>query len=139
FLAFTWRETDGFGPHNRASSSASTMGAYAFDLGPGYRAKVSVAAYAARASLPGFVRTDDFEAGRIGFYDSYADARGQSALASRAHVSFEIEHSGVPGEERTALAIWAAATGLRSRENFTGSVLPSPTDPSLHPGDLFET
>jgi iron complex outermembrane receptor protein len=138
FLAFAWRETDGFGPHNRASSSGSTMGAYAFDFAGGYRAKLSVAAYGARAALPGFVRRDDFDAGRIGFYDSYAGARGQSALASRAHVSFEVERSG-EGGERAAFAIWGAVTGLRSRENFTGSVLPSPADPALHPGDLFET
>jgi hypothetical protein len=139
FAAFAWRETDGFGPGNRASSSGSTIGGYAVDLPGNYRMKLSASAYAARTAIPGVLRRDDFDAGRLGFDDSYPSATGQSALATRAHVGVELERAGEEGA-RTAFSTWAAVTSLRLRQNFTGASQPLPSNPSMTgPGDLFES
>ena len=139
FLAFAWRDTDGFGPHNRASSSGSMMAAYAFELAGGYRMKLTAAAYGARTKLPGFLRREDFDQGRIGFDDSYATATGQSALASRGEIGVEVERLGDEGA-RTMFAAWAALTGLQLRQNLTGSWQRLAVDPTATgPGDLFES
>jgi len=138
FVAFALRGTDGFGAR-RGSASASSMAQYAIDFGDGYRARLSAAAYEARTSLPGVVRRDDVDAGRIGLYDSYAGAEGQSALASRMHVGVDVEGLR-PDGGRVSLGAWVAATSLRMRQNFTGALEASRIDPELAGlGDLFES
>src|SRR5579859_5077315 len=83
FAAFSLRQTDGFG-QSRASRSASGMAQYGVDLGAHDRLLLVATAYGARASLPGVVRQDDVDAGRIDYDGSYPYfAENQGVQSSR--------------------------------------------------------
>jgi len=102
---------------------------------------MSVAAYGARAALPGVLRRDDVDAQTIGFFDSYpsATAGGQSVVGSRGQVGLELERVDDEGR-RVTFATWASVTSLRLRQNFTGSLESSQTNPAwFGRGDLLET
>ena len=139
--AVSVRQTDGFGPGNRASASASTMMQRAWEVARGYRARVSGAAYGVGASLSGVVRADDVDAGKVGYYDTYASpfAAGQSVLSSRGQLGVELEQE-TEGGGAWRLGAWTAVTKLRLRENFTGSTQASDADPSQSGrGDLLQS
>jgi TonB family protein len=142
FAAFALRSTNGFG-QNRAAQSASTNVQYALDLGSRDRLRLVLTAHGARALLPGVVRQDDVDAGRIGYYDSYPTgsgffAGGQSVQSARVILGAELDHVD-PGGARLAVAPWVMWTDYRARQNFTGALETSQIDPSLSgEGDLFE-
>ena len=142
FAAFSLRSTNGFG-ENRASQSASVNAQYAVDLGPRDRLKVVATAYGARALLPGVVRLDDADAGRVGYYDSYPSgpgffAGGQSVQSARVVLGADFDHV-APGGARFEFAPWFMWTDYRGRQNYTGALESSQIDPALSgEGDLFE-
>ena len=70
FAAFSLRETQGFG-QDRASKSASVNAQYGVDLGENDHLRLLATAYATSGALPGVVRQDDVNAGRIGYYGAY--------------------------------------------------------------------
>jgi iron complex outermembrane recepter protein len=142
FAAFSLRSTNGFG-ENRASQSASVNAQYAVDLGPRDRLKVVATAYGTRALLPGVVRLDDVDAGRIGYYDSYPSgpgffAGGQSVQSARVILGADFDHV-APSGARFEFAPWFMWTDYRGRQNYTGALESSQIDPALSgEGDLFE-
>lgn len=138
FAAVSLRRTDGFG-QNRGGMSGSVMAQYAFHIGR-YNALLHAAAYGARAGLAGVLRQDDVDAGRVGFYDSYADpsANAQGAFATRAQAAMTLERREANGRQ-TEFGLWALATGFRQRANFTGYTQRSITHPEwVGRGDLIE-
>jgi hypothetical protein len=140
FAAFSVRQTDGFG-QSRASKSASGMAQYGVDLGPRDHLRVLATAYGARSALAGVVRQDDVDAGRIGYYGTYASpyAQNQSVESSRVVVGADFDHSSATGT-RFEIAPWFMWTDFRARQNYTGNLETSQTDPHVYGlGDLFET
>ncbi|MBZ5711553.1 TonB-dependent receptor domain-containing protein [Nannocystis pusilla] len=138
FAAATVRRTRGFGM-NRGGLSGMAMGQFAFAAG-GWRGKVHVAAYAARAGLAGVLRRDDVAAGVVGFHDSYGDpsANSQSASAARGHLALDLERRGERGAV-TRMAVWTALVDFHSRENFTGYTQRGVVMPEwVGRGDLIE-
>lgn len=139
FGAVSIRKTDGFG-QNRGSLAGGGIGQFAFDLPGGFHGLAHVSAYGARANLAGVLREDDVQAGRVGFYDTYANpsATAQSALSSRAQAGINLERATATGA-RTGLAIWLALNNFRSRTNFTGFMQRSRMHPDwVGRGDLIE-
>ena len=139
FGAFALRTTSGFG-EDRASQSGSTMAQYGFDIGPRDHLRMLATAYAARQSLPGVVRLDDVNAGRIGFYDAYPQlAQNQGVQSSRLIVGADFDHV-APGGARFEFAPWIMWTDFRARQNYTGDIQSSQIQPAIGGlGDLFET
>jgi iron complex outermembrane recepter protein len=139
FLAFAARKTDGFG-ENRASQSATAMGQYGFDLGLRDHLRLLATAYGARATLPGVVREDDVDAGRIGYYDSYPFySGGQGVQSGRVVLGADFDHV-APSGARFEFAPWFMWTDFRARQNFAGNLESSQIDPMMAGlGDLFET
>ncbi len=139
FAAFALRKTDGFG-ENRAGESGAINTQYAVDLGTRARLRLLGAAYGARSSLPGVVRQDDLDAGRIGYYDSYPSlAEGQGVQSSRIVVGADFDDVS-PDGGRFEIAPWVMSTTFRARQNYTGALERSSVDPAAAGlGDLFET
>jgi TonB family protein len=140
FAAFAVRQTDGFG-ENRASQSASMNAQYSFDAGLRDHVRLLATAYGARETLPGVVRQDDVDAGRIGLYDSYPFfTQGQGVQAARVILGADFDHV-APTGARFEFAPWAMFTNFRERQNYTGNIFSSQLDPELAGGmgDLWET
>ncbi len=139
FAAFAFRKTDGFG-ENRASESATVNAQYGVDVGVRDHVRLLAAAYGARATLPGVVREDDVDAGRIGLYDSYPYyTAGQGVQSSRVIVGADFDHV-TPAGARFELAPFIMWTDFRARQNFSGNIYSSQIDPNFAGlGDLWET
>jgi len=138
FVAISARHTDGFG-ERRESDSASVNAQYGFDVSDSDHLRLTTTAYAARAQLPGVVRQDDVDAGRIGFYDSYANfGQNQSVQSARVIFGADFDHETKSGG-RFELEPWFMWTDLDSRQNYTGDLESSQSNPSLFGlGDLFQ-
>jgi TonB family protein len=152
FVAFSLRQTDGFG-QDRASKSASVNAQYGTDLTPNDHLRILSTAYAASAALPGVVRQDDVNAGRVGYYgvypyyNSYYPANCSSAScaqpaqgvqAARVILGAEIDHV-TPGGGRLEIAPWGMWTNFLSRQNYTGNLNSSNLQPALASlGDLWQ-
>ncbi|HEY6461277.1 MAG TPA: TonB-dependent receptor, partial [Polyangiaceae bacterium] len=152
FAAFSLRETHGFG-QDRASKSASVNGQYGVDLTDSDHVRVLATAYASSASLPGVVRQDDVDAGRIGYYDAYpyynsyfplnctsssCAQPAQGVDSARVVVSAELDHSTSTGS-RFVVAPWVMWTNFLSRQNYTGNLSSSNLQPELASlGDLWQ-
>jgi TonB family protein len=140
FAAASFKTSDGFGDGTRGSISGGFSGQYRFELQSDFSALLHASAYGARAGLAGVVRTDDIEAGNVGFYDAYRDptARSQSAAASRAQGSLTIQRVSDDGSYVTG-SVWMARSDFRSRLNFTGFTQRSRVNPAwAGRGDLIE-
>lgn len=152
FAAFAVRETQGFG-QDRASKSASVNLQYGVDLNDGDHLRLLATAYAANAALPGVVRLDDVNAGRIGYYDAYpyfnsfypencsspSCARpAQGVDSARVIVAAELTHS-TSGGLHVEVAPWLMWTDFLSRQNYTGDLYSSNLQPQLPSlGDLWQ-
>jgi hypothetical protein len=138
FAAFSLRRTGGFGV-DRDGESGAVMAQYALDVGPRDRIRLLAAGHGARASLPGVVRQDDVDAGRIPLDGEYPYfARNQGVRTSRVLAGFELDHAARDGGH-FVLAPWIMGTTFRARRNFTGDLETSRVDPTLSgAGDLFE-
>jgi len=152
FAAFSLRETRGFG-QDRASQSASVNAQYGVDLGLRDHLRVLATAYAARAALPGVVRQDDVNAGRIGYYGAYptfnayfpagcsaasCSQPAQGVASTRILVGAELEHRSEGGAS-FEIAPWFMWTSFLSRQNYTGDLDSSNLQPQLPSlGDLWQ-
>ncbi len=128
-------QTDGFG-QNRDARRASAMTQYEGHSGP-HTYRLAATAYSASAHTAGVLREDDYEAGRVGFFDTYDPRQGEDA--SRYSLSGQLEsHFGHVVLQNQVFGI---VRPLRLRENFTGFLL-DPQEPSQQPhgqrGDLIE-
>lgn len=138
FVAFSLRSTQGFGA-DRASKSASLNAQYGADLGENDHLRVLTTAYAATETLPGVVREDDVDAGRIGYYDSYPYfSSAQGAQAERLIAGAQLDHA-VAGGAHFEIAPWVMWTSFTSRQNYTGDILSSNLQPQIGSlGDLWQ-
>jgi iron complex outermembrane receptor protein len=152
FAAFSLRETQGFG-QDRASKSASVNAQYGVDLSDRDHLRLLATAYASSAALPGVVRQDDVNAGRIGYYDAYPNfnsyfpfdcsspscaSPAQGVQAARVIVGAEIDHETGAGA-RFEIAPWLMWTNFLSRTNYTGDLNSSNLQPQLASlGDLWQ-
>ena len=139
FVAVSLRDSAGFG-ERRASRSAAMNAQYGFDWGARDHVRVLAIARGARASLPGVVRQDDVDAGRIGFYDSYANyAKNQSVSTTTLLLGAELRHQD-PSGALFSVAPWLMWSDFLARQNYTGTLQSSRMDPSKFAlGDLFQT
>lgn len=139
FAAFSARHTDGFGV-NRASLSTSANVQYGIDLGPSDHLRLLGTAYASRAELPGVVRQDDIDAGRIardGTYPYFAQSQGVNS--GRVVLAVDFDHI-TEGGAHFELAPYFTWTDLRARQNFDGALESSQQDPTRAGlGDLWQT
>jgi len=140
FAAFAVRKSDGFG-QNRASESATVNAQYGFDVATRQHLRFLATAYGVRATLPGVVRQDDLDAGRIGLYDSYPNyTSGQGVQTSRVILGADFDDV-APSGARFELAPWVMWTDFRARQNLTGNIYSSLLNPELAggQGDLWES
>ncbi len=152
FAAFSLRNSQGFG-EDRQSKSASVNAQYGVDVTDSDHLRVLATAYAASEALPGVVRQDDVDAGRIGYYDAYpnfnsffpnncADAScsqpAQGVDSARVILGAELEHASASGA-RFEIAPWVMWTNFLSRQNYTGDVDSSNLQPTVASlGDLWQ-
>jgi hypothetical protein len=139
FVALSLRDTDGFG-QNRAARAGTLNAQYGVDLSSQDHLRVLLIGRGASANLAGVVREDDVAAGRIGFYDSYPYyAEHQSVRANSLILGSELRHLSATGAV-FRVAPWLMWTDFRARQNYTGTLQSSRSDPSKFGlGDLFET
>ncbi len=152
FAAFALRETQGFGV-DRASKSASLNAQYGVDLGPSDHLRILATAYAATGALPGVVRLDDVNAGRINYYGAYpfynsyfpegcssssCSQPAQGVSSTRVIVGAELDHTTGDGG-KLEIAPWVMWTDFLSRQNYTGNLYSSNLQPKLASlGDLWQ-
>jgi iron complex outermembrane receptor protein len=152
FAAFALRETHGFG-QDRASKSASVNLQHGIDLSDSDHLRLLATAYASSAALPGVVRQDDVDAGRIAYYGAYpyfnsyfptnctspsCAQPAQGVQAARVIVSGELDHA-TTGGGHFAVAPWVMWTNFLSRQNYTGDLNSSNLQPQLASlGDLWQ-
>ena len=138
FGAFQFQRSDGFG-ENRNSITGSGIVQYGFGDGA-WRHRLIAIGHGARARLAGVLRRDDYESGRVGFYESYPDdtAQQQSALSGRALIGFESVHRGADGHN-ASLGAFLSYDNFRLQENFTGYIQQSDVNTDWYGrGDLIE-
>ncbi|MEX1367982.1 MAG: TonB-dependent receptor [Nannocystaceae bacterium] len=115
FVAVSAFADQGYG-ENRQAQGISTLAKTRLWQGRGAYVDALGGLYAARFGLPGTLRLDDYNAGRVGFYDAYLqDTGGES---SRALVALR---SGLTrGRGSLSVTAHAQARRLMLDENFTG-------------------
>lgn len=108
---------DGFGPA-RHFGKASALAQGSLELGSGSRVRTLLGSFVARHDTPGVLREDDFQAGRVDFFDTYTHRQGGSTSRHQALVELELPR----GEDgsRTTLTAFGIRSTLRLRNNFTG-------------------
>lgn len=118
--------TDGFG-ENRDAQRAAAMGQYEGRLGDSGTYRVTAQAYATHFHSAGLIRQDDYQAGRIGFYDSY-DVTGSAREAvpeggdsSRYSIAADLDTRA--GDTTFTQQVFLVKRDMRLLENFTGFLL----------------
>jgi hypothetical protein len=136
--------TDGFG-QNRAAQRASAMGQYEGHFGQHGSYRVFAQGYSTHFHTAGVIREDDYQAGRIGFYDSYnvsPFARQQVPEGGdSARYSIGADFETRAGDALLSQQIFIVKRSMRLVENFTGFLLDVQTPlQSLHPqrGDALD-
>jgi iron complex outermembrane receptor protein len=130
-------KTDGYG-QNRDAKRATAMGQYAGQLGKSGSYRIAASAYETSYHSAGVLREDDYDTGRVRFFDTYDPAQGGDS--SRYSLSFDLQtaSAGDIAFRQTAFLVYRE---MRLRENFTGFLL-DPQEPtqSLHGqrGDLID-
>jgi hypothetical protein len=128
-------KTDGYG-QNRDAQRGSAVAQYEGRLGQGtYRLTGQV--YTSSFHTAGVLREDDYDSGRVGFYDTY-DA-GQGGDSSRASIAADLETTG--GDTTLAQQVFLIDRSMRLREDFTGYLLDVQTplqQPHPQRGDLID-
>ncbi|HVR61807.1 MAG TPA: TonB family protein [Polyangia bacterium] len=126
FGAAAISRTDGFG-QNRDAQDASAMGQYEGRLGAAGTYRLTAQAYATHFHSAGVIREDDYQAGRIGFYDSsdlssFARQRiPEGGDASRTSIAADLETHA--GDTTFAQQVFVIKRDMRLLENFTGFLL----------------
>ncbi len=119
-------KTNGFG-QNRDAQRATAMGQYEGKVGAAGSYRLLATAYATHFHSAGVIREDDYEAGKIGFYDSYDRSQFASEKvpeggdATRYSLSGDIESRA--GSTLFTQQVFATYRTLRLLENFTGFLL----------------
>jgi TonB family protein len=128
--------SDGFG-QNRSSKRGSAIAQYEGSFGDRGLYRITATGYSASYHSAGLLREDDYQAGRVGFYDTYDPNQGGDA--SRYSVAATLQtHTGSIALEQQ---IYLIANSMRLRENFTGFLL-DVQEPIQNPhpqrGDLLD-
>jgi iron complex outermembrane receptor protein len=119
-------KSDGFG-QNRDAQRGSAMGQYEGRFGASGSWRLTGQAYATHFHSAGVIREDDYDSGRIGFYDSYdltsfaRQAVRQGGDASRYSIAADVESH--PGDTVLAQQVFLIKRDMRLLENFTGFLL----------------
>jgi TonB family protein len=119
-------KTDGFG-QNRGAQEASAMTQYEGRLGTAGTYRVTAQAYATHFLTAGVIREDDYQSGRIGFYDSYdlssfaRERVPEGGDASRYSIAADLETHA--GDTTFAQQVFVISRDMRLLENFTGFLL----------------
>jgi hypothetical protein len=119
-------KTDGFG-QNRDAQAGSAMTQYEGRLGTSGTYRLMGQAYATHFHSAGVIREDDYQSGRIGFYDSYdlsSFARQhvpEGGDASRYSIAADLETHA--GDTTFAEQVFVIKRDMRLLENFTGFLL----------------
>jgi iron complex outermembrane receptor protein len=119
-------KTAGFG-QNRDAQRGSAMGQYEGRFGATGSFRLSTQAYTTHFHTAGVIREEDYESGKIGFYDSYDlsnfahEAVPQGGDASRYSLAADIESH--PGDTVLSQQIFLIKRDMRLIENFTGFLL----------------
>jgi len=119
-------QTAGFG-QNRSAQRGSAMGQYEGRFGATGSFRLSSQAYTTHFHTAGVIREEDYESGKIGFYDSYDmssfahEAVPQGGDASRYSLAADIESH--PGDTVLSQQIFLIKRDMRLIENFTGFLL----------------
>lgn len=128
--------TDGFG-QNRSAWRGSGIGQYEGRFGTRGHYRITGQGYSSDYHSAGVIREDDYQAGKIGFYDTY-DAH-QGGASSRFSVAGEVEDE--VNDTNYRLLTYAVARNMSIRENFTGYLLDTQEpQQTLHSqrGDLID-
>jgi len=119
-------KTDGYG-QNRDAQHATAMGQYEGRLGSEGSYRVLGTAYATHFHSAGVIRQDDYQSGRIGFYDSYAASSfahqqmPEGGDASRYTLAADLESRAA--DTTFSQQLFLTYRSLRILENFTGFLL----------------
>ncbi|HVW28798.1 MAG TPA: TonB family protein [Polyangiaceae bacterium] len=126
FAAAEVYTTDGYG-QNRDAQRATAMTQYEGKLGKSGSYRVGATAYATHYHSAGVIREDDYKAGRIGFYDSYAlssfayDVTKPGGDASRYTLYGDVQTRA--GDTTFSQQVFVVERDMRLIENFTGFLL----------------
>lgn len=118
FGAASVARADGVGD-NRGHQQGQAMGQFVAEAAGGATWTLRAGAAASSAEVPGVLRADDYEAGRVGFFDSYDS--WQQTEAQRFDISGELRQA--RGAFAQSLLVFATRHGGRTRENYTGALL----------------
>jgi TonB family protein len=119
-------KTAGFG-QNRDAQRGSAMGQYEGRFGATGSFRLTTQAYTTHFHTAGVIREEDYQSGKIGFYDSYDRSRfaleavPQGGDASRYSLAADIESH--PGDTVLSQQIFLIKRDMRLIENFTGFLL----------------
>jgi TonB family protein len=117
FAAAEAYKTDGFG-QNRDAERASAYAQYEGRI-TGGTWRVAAQVYTTDYHSAGVIREADYEAGRIGFYDTYDSAQGGDSF--RASVAADLEKK--TGDTLFGQQLFVVKRTMRLREDFTGYLL----------------
>jgi len=109
--------SDGFGP-SRSFDRACGMAQHVLPVGNDAEIRIIAAGYHGRWQNAGVLRQDDFDAGRIRFFDTYPGTGRQGGHSTRALLGATL--SWRRGSERAEFALHAQLRDTQIAENETG-------------------
>ncbi|MBC8074269.1 MAG: TonB-dependent receptor [Deltaproteobacteria bacterium] len=118
FIAGEAMYDQGYGQSRRAERY-SAMGQMRLWERDGYALDALGTIYSARFGVPGTIRLDEVNSGRVGFYDAYTQGREGQSQRSIASLRFV----GGDAKNRVSVSLWGQGRRLRLDENYTGYVL----------------
>jgi TonB family protein len=118
FAAAEAYKTNGFG-QNRDAQRGTAYAQYEGHVGAKGTFRVTGQVYTTNFHTAGVIREDDYEAGRIGFYNTYDPQQGGNAF--RASIATDIETK--TGDTTWGQQVFLIKRTMRLREDFTGYLL----------------
>jgi TonB family protein len=118
--------SSGFG-QNRDAQRGSAMGQYEGQLGSRGTYRITAQGYTTHFHSAGLIRQDDYQSGKIGFYDSYdlqsfsKEATPEGGDASRYSIAGDLETR--VGDTTFSQQVFVIKRDMRLLENFTGFLL----------------
>jgi TonB family protein len=122
FAAAEYTQSNGFG-ENRAFQRGSALAQYEGKLGERGLWRLTGQAYSVVAQSAGIIREDDYEAGHIGFYDTYNPNQGQDSSRYSIAADLETRYRDTAFTQQ----LFLIDRSVRIREDFTGFVVPDGT------------
>lgn len=107
--------TDGFG-QNRDAKRGTAQAQYEGRLGEDGTFRLGTSFYTTLYHSAGVIREDDFEAGAVGFYDTYDAHQGGDATRFSLNADIEVKNGDVTQHH----LLYFTFSNLQLRENFTG-------------------